>query len=52
VNGALDIQFARAPGADCTIETINGEMTVGLPSGTGLNAILSVNHGGIESDFD
>jgi hypothetical protein len=34
------------------IETINGEITVGLPAGTGLNAILSINHGGIESHFD
>jgi hypothetical protein len=52
VNGALDVQFARAPGEDCTLETINGRITVGLPTGTGLNAILSVNHGDIESDFD
>jgi hypothetical protein len=52
VNGALDVNFSRAPNEDCTIETINGEITVGLPAGTGLNAILSINHGGIESDFD
>jgi hypothetical protein len=52
VNGALDVQFARAPGEDCTIETLNGEITVGLPAGTGLNAILSINHGDVESDFD
>jgi hypothetical protein len=52
VNGALDVQFARAPGEDCTLETINGRITVGLPPGTGLNAILNVNHGDIESDFD
>lgn len=52
VNGELDVQFARAPEADCTIETINGEITVGLPQGTGLDAIFSINHGDIESDFD
>jgi hypothetical protein len=52
VNGALDVQFARAPAEDCTLETINGRITVGLPPDTGLNAILSVNHGDIESDFD
>ncbi len=52
VNGELDVQFARAPGADCTIETINGRITVGLPPGTSLDAILSINHGDIESEFD
>jgi hypothetical protein len=52
VNGELDVQFARAPGADCAIETINGRITVGLPPGTGLDAIFSINHGDIESDFD
>jgi hypothetical protein len=52
VNGALDVQFARAPGEDCTLETINGRITLGLPPSTGLDAILSVNHGDIESDFD
>jgi hypothetical protein len=52
VNGALDVQFARAPDDDCTIETINGEINVGLPAGTGLNAILSINRGELESDFD
>jgi hypothetical protein len=52
VNGELDVQFARVPEADCTIETINGEITVGLPQETGLDAIFSINHGDIESDFD
>jgi hypothetical protein len=52
VNGALDVQFARAPGEDCAIETLNGRITIGLPEGTGLDAILSVNHGHLESDFD
>jgi hypothetical protein len=52
VNGALDVQFARAPRADCALETINGRITVGLPSDSGLDAILSIDHGDIESDFD
>ena len=52
VNGALDVKFARAPGEDCTIETINGRITVGLPANAGLDAIFSINHGDIESDFD
>jgi DUF4097 and DUF4098 domain-containing protein YvlB len=52
VNGALDVVFARKPNESCSIKTINGEITVGLPAGAGLDAILSVAHGNIESDFD
>ena len=52
VNGALDLQFSRAPSEDCTIETINGEITVGLPANTGLDAILGIGRGDLASDFD
>lgn len=52
VNGSLDVVFARAPGENCNLKTINGEIRVGLPANTGLDAILSVTHGSIESDFD
>jgi len=52
VNGALDLQFSRAPSDDCTIETINGDIAIGLPADTGLNAILSIDRGNLESDFD
>jgi hypothetical protein len=52
VNGALNLKFARAPGEDCAIETVNGRITLGLPANAGLDAILNINHGDIESDFD
>lgn len=52
VNGALNLKFARAPGEDCAIETINGRITVGLPANAGIDAVLNINHGDIESDFD
>ena len=52
VNGTLDVQFARPPSEDCTLETINGRISVGLPPETGLDALLSINDGEIESDFD
>jgi hypothetical protein len=52
VNGALDVMFARAPGENCSIKTINGRITIGLPANAGLDAILSVTQGDIESDFD
>lgn len=52
VNGELDVRFTRAPGENCTIETVNGGITVGLPPDAGLDAILSVNHGEVESEFE
>ena len=52
VNGALNVNFARAPGKDCALKTINGDITVGLPASAGLDAMLSVTHGELESDFD
>jgi hypothetical protein len=52
VNGALDVEFSRAPGEDCALETLNGGITLGLPAGTGLNAILKIGHGDIETEFD
>jgi hypothetical protein len=52
VNGALNLKFARAPGQDCALETINGRITVGLPANAGLDAVLNINDGEIESDFD
>lgn len=52
VNGALDVVFANTPGENCSIKTINGRITVGLPANAGLDAILSVTHGDVVSDFD
>lgn len=52
VNGSLDVVFSRAPGENCNIKTINGEIRLGLPADAGLDAILSVTHGRIESDFE
>jgi hypothetical protein len=52
VNGALDVVFARAPSEDCSLKTINGRITVGLPANAGLDAMLSMGHGEVESDFD
>ena len=52
VNGALDVVFARAPSENCNLKTINGRITVGLPANAGLDALLSMGHGEVESDFD
>lgn len=52
VNGALDVSFTRAPDKDCALKTINGDITLGLPANAGLDAMLSVTHGELRSDFD
>jgi hypothetical protein len=52
VNGAVDVSFARSPSRDCSIKTINGDITLTVPGGTGLDAALSVMQGNIVSEFD
>jgi len=52
VNGAVEVSFARAPSRDCSIKTINGDITLAVPGGTGLDAALSVMQGNIVSEFD
>ena len=52
VNGALQVEFARAPGENCAIKTVNGDITIALPANAGLDAMLSMGHGDVQSDFD
>src|SRR4051812_12789608 len=52
VNGAVEVSFARAPSHDCSIKTINGDITLTVPGGTGLYAALSVMQGSVVSEFD
>jgi len=52
VNGAVEVAFARAPSRDCSIKTINGDITLAVPGGTGLDAALSVMQGSVVSEFD
>ena len=52
VNGAVEVSFARAPSHDCSIKTINGDITLTVPGGAGLDAALSVMQGNIVSEFD
>lgn len=52
VNGTLEVTFARAPSENCDLKTINGAITVGLPAGAGLDALLDLGHGHIETEFD
>jgi hypothetical protein len=52
VNGAVDVSFARAPSRDCNIKTINGDITLTVPGGAGLDAALSMMQGKVDSEFD
>lgn len=52
VNGSVELSFAHAPGRDCTIETINGDITMGLPAGAGLIAALDLFNGRMVSEID
>jgi len=52
VNGAVEVSFARAPSRDCSIKTINGDITLTVPGGAGLDAALSMMQGKVVSEFD
>jgi hypothetical protein len=52
VNGKVEVSFARAPSRDCSIKTINGDITLSVPGGTGLDAALGVMQGNVMSEFD
>jgi hypothetical protein len=52
VNGAVDVSFARAPSQDCSIKTINGDITLSVPGGANLDAALSMMQGKVVSEFD
>lgn len=52
VNGPVDVSFARAPSHDCSIKTINGDITLTVPGSTGLDAALSMMQGSVVSEFD
>lgn len=52
INGALNLDFSRAPSTDCNVSTINGDITMVMPAGTGLDAATNIGHGSIRSEFD
>ena len=51
VNGAVDLSFTRAPNQDCDIETINGDITIVMPEGTGLDVAFDLFNGRMVTDF-
>ncbi len=51
VNGRVDVGFSRSPARDCNIETINGDITLDVPVGTGLDVALDLFNGKVVSEF-
>lgn len=51
VNGAIDLSFARAPDQDCEIETVNGDVTIVMSEGTGLDVAMDLFNGRLVSEF-
>ncbi len=52
INGAVDVSFARAPSRDCSIKTINGDITLTVPGGAAFDASLSMMQGKVVSELD
>lgn len=52
VNGELDVSFEQAPAGDCDIETINGDITLAMPTGSGLDVALDQFNGRMVSEFE
>ncbi len=51
VNGPVDLGFATAPVQNCSIETINGDVTVFMPPGSGIDVALDIFNGKVVSEF-
>ena len=51
VNGRIDVHYSRAPRSNCNIETINGDISLGLPDGTGLDVSLDLFNGDIKTEL-
>jgi hypothetical protein len=51
VNGKVDVGFAISPVNDCSIATINGDITLEVPDGTGLDIALDLFNGDISTQL-
>ncbi len=52
VNGPIELDFADRPASDCSIETINGDITLTVPADAGIDMALDLFNGRIVSDLD
>ena len=52
VNGDVSVEFAAQPVQECRLETVNGDITLGLPDGAGLDAAINLFNGSIRSEME
>lgn len=52
VNGEVNLSFAVQPDSNCDIETINGDVALGLPPSSGLDLALDQSNGRVSSEFE
>lgn len=52
INGALTLNFAVAPRADCRLETINGDIRLQLPATAGLDLAVDLGNGRLTTEFE
>jgi hypothetical protein len=51
INGEVVLAFAAAPGSDCRIHTINGDIHVQVPEGSGLDFAVDLGNGRVTSEL-
>lgn len=51
VNGRIEVRFAATPAQDCRIQTVNGDVLLGLPDGSGLDLAMDLFNGSLRSDL-
>jgi len=52
VNGAVNVQFKRNPGGDCSFHSINGDLDVAFPSDFSADFWFKTFNGGAYTDFE
>jgi hypothetical protein len=51
VNGRVELGFSQAPILNCNIETVNGDITLDVPTGTGMDVALDLFNGKVASEL-
>jgi hypothetical protein len=52
VNGHVELEFDMRPTRACSVETVNGDIEVGVPGGSDLDLALDLFNGRVVSEFD
>jgi len=51
VNGEIEVEFAGTPRQNCEIQTVNGDVTLGLPPGCGLDLAADLYNGVMRTEL-